>query len=215
MRACVAFAAFGVVLGAGILVGQTNVEKAAAADAPLTLLSVTRSNTPAGTVEPPLLLADAQPLLLLDDEPLLLDDEPLLLDNEPVTNAPAEPGADNSRCRVCHLNFMQEAITVVHARTNIGCASCHGPSDAHIADESWASGGNGTAPDRIYRKSLSRFACLGCHNWVKLVESDQKKTELKDRPDHLAVLDGTNREKRFCTDCHGQHRMVNRKCKWK
>jgi len=209
MRACIAFVAFGVVLGANVVVSQSNEEKAVTSHAPLTPLAVTTSNLPAGKREAPLLLSDDQRLLLLDDEPLLL------LDDEPGTNAPTGLGADNSRCRVCHLNFMQEAITVVHAQTNIGCATCHGPSDAHIADESWASGGNGTAPDIMYRKSRIRFACLGCHNWVKLVESDQMKTDLKEKPDHRAVLDGTNREKRFCTDCHGQHRMVNRKCKWK
>jgi hypothetical protein len=196
MRAWLACVALALLLGIGVAVSQTKDEKPAATNLPTNLLSV-----PTGKKDAPLLLSDDKPLLLLDDEP--------------GTNAPAGAGADNSRCQVCHLNFMQEALTVVHARTNIGCATCHGPSDAHIADESWASGGNGTPPDMFYRKSVSRFACLGCHNWVKLVESDKKKTELKDKPDHLAVLDGTNREKRFCTDCHGQHRMVNRKCKWK
>jgi hypothetical protein len=200
MRAWIACVALAVLLGLGVAVSQTKDEKPATTNLPPKLLSVTAGNPPTGKKEAPLLLSD---------------DKPLLLDDEPGTNAPAGSGADNSRCQVCHLNFMQEALTVVHARTNIGCATCHGPSDAHIADESWASGGNGTPPDIFYRKSLSRFACLGCHNWVKLVESDKKKTELKDKPDHLAVLDGTNREKRFCTDCHGQHRMVNRKCKWK
>ena len=201
MRAWLACFALAVLLGIGVAVSQTKDEQPAATNLPPKLLSVPAGNPPTGKKEAPLLLSDDKP--------------PLLLDDEPGTNAPAGSGADNSRCQVCHLNFMQEALTLVHARTNIGCATCHGPSDAHIADESWASGGNGTAPDIIYRKSLSRFACLGCHNWVKLVESDQKKTDLKDKPDHLAVLDGTNREKRFCTDCHGQHRMVNRKCKWK
>jgi len=196
MRAWIARVALAVLLGIGVAVSQTKDEKPATTNLPPKLLSV-----PTGKKEAPLLLGDDKPLLLLDDES--------------GTNAPAGLGADNSRCQVCHLNFMQEALTVVHARTNIGCATCHGPSDAHIADESWASGGNGTPPDIFYRKSLSRFACLGCHNWVKLVESDKKKTELKDKPDHLAVLNGTNREKRSCTDCHGQHRMVNRKCKWK
>ena len=200
MRVWIACVALAVLLGIGVAVSQTGDEKPAATNLPPKLVSVTTGNPPTGKKEAPLLLSD---------------DKPLLLDDEPGTNAPAGSGADNSRCQVCHLNFMQEALTVVHARTNIGCATCHGPSDAHIADESWASGGNGTPPDNFYRKSLSRFACLGCHNWVKLVESDKKKTELKDKPDHLAVLDGTNREKRFCTDCHGQHRMVNRKCKWK
>jgi hypothetical protein len=201
MRAWIACIALAVLLGAGVGVGQTRNEKAAATNLPPTLVSVITSNLPTGNKEVPLLLSDDKPLLLLDDEP--------------GTNSPAGSGADNSRCQVCHLNFMQEAVTLVHARTNIGCATCHGPSDAHIADESWASGGNGTAPDIMYRKSRIRFACLSCHDWVRLVESDKKKTELKEKPDHRAVLDGTNREKRFCTDCHGQHRMVNRKCKWK
>ena len=201
MRAWITCIALVVSLGAGVDVGQTRDERAASTNQPRTLVSVTTSNLPTGKKEAPLLLSDDKPLLLLDDEP--------------GTNAPAGPGADNSRCQVCHLNFMQEAITMVHARTNIGCATCHGPSDAHIADESWASGGNGTAPDIIYRKSLAGFACLRCHDWVRLVESDKKKTELKEKPDHRAVLECTNREKRFCTDCHGQHRVVNRKCKWK
>ncbi len=201
MNATFVSLALAILLGAGVGFGQTRDEKAAATNPPLKLVSPTTNNLMVPKKEAPLLLNDDKPLLLLDDEP--------------GTNAPPSSGADNRRCQVCHLNFMQEAITAVHARTNIGCATCHGPSDAHIADESWASGGNGTAPDIIYRKSLSRFACLGCHNWVKLVESDQKKLHLEEKPDHRAVLDGTNREKRFCTDCHGQHRMVNRKCKWK
>jgi hypothetical protein len=201
MRAWSACVTLAFLFGAGVALCQTKDEKVAATPVPPKPGSETSSGSPADGKEAPLLLTDDKPLLLLEDGP--------------GTNAPAASGADNSRCQVCHLNFMQEPLTVVHARTNIGCATCHGPSDAHIADESWASGGNGTAPDIIYRKSLSRFACLGCHNWVKLVESDKTKTELKDKPDHQAVLDGTNREKRCCTDCHGQHRMVVRKCKWK
>ncbi len=200
MRIWIALVAFGVLFGAGVVISQTKEERAVASNVPPTLLSAVGTNPATGTKHAPSLL-DEKPLLLLDDEP--------------STNGPAGSGADNSRCQVCHLNFMQEPITVVHARTNIGCATCHGPSDAHIADESWASGGNGTAPDIMYRKSVSRFACLGCHDWVKLVESDKKKTQLPEKPDHQAVLDGTNRDKRFCTDCHGQHRMVTRKCKWK
>jgi hypothetical protein len=174
-------------------------ENPGAAGAPAKLATAS-TNLPAAAKEKPLLLGDEKPLLLLDDDP--------------GTNAPVG-GADNSRCQVCHLNFMQEALSVTHAKTNIGCATCHGPSDNHIADESWASGGNGTAPDIMFRKSQIRFACLGCHNWVKLVENDQRRTDLKEKPDHQAVLAGTHPDKKFCTDCHGKHRMVTRKCRWK
>ena len=63
---------------------------------------------------------------------------PLLLEDEPAGAASTTPAADNSRCFVCHANYMQEEIAVTHAKANIGCAHCHGASDAHIADESWA-----------------------------------------------------------------------------
>ena len=99
-----------------------------------------------------------------DEPPLLLDDEPLLLlDDEPEGDPLDESGADNSRCFVCHINYMQEDIAVTHARANIGCAGCHGESDEHIADESWASGGNGTPPEIMYRRSEVNPACLKCH----------------------------------------------------
>ena len=72
----------------------------------------------------------------------ITDDEPLLLldDDEEEFSPPAGAGADNSRCFVCHVNYMQEDIAVIHARVNISCADCHGDCDAHIADESWAWG---------------------------------------------------------------------------
>jgi hypothetical protein len=32
--------------------------------------------------------------------------------------------------------------------------------------------------------------------------------------EHKAFLAGTAKEK-YCTDCHGEHRLLERKCKWK
>ena len=99
-----------------------------------------------------------------EEAPLLLDDEPLLLlDDEPEFDQSDEPKADNSRCFVCHVNYMQEDIAVVHARADIGCAGCHGESDEHIADESWASGGNGTAPEIMYPRPKITPFCMSCH----------------------------------------------------
>ena len=137
------------------------------------------------------------------EAPLLLDDEPLLLlDDEPDAGQSDGPKADNSRCFVCHVNYMQEDIAVIHARANIGCAGCHGESDEHIADESWASGGNGTAPETMYPQPKINPFCMGCHAKDK-IDTDQHKPLF------------ANIEKMVCTDCHGEHRLEVRKCKWK
>ena len=149
---------------------------------------------------------EEEPPLLLDEEPpLLLDDEPLLLlgDDEGSEQSGAGPQADNSRCFVCHVNYMEEDIAVNHARIGIGCAYCHGESDEHIADESWASGGNGTAPDAIFPKPKIVPFCMGCHPKDKI-----------DAVQHEPLF--ADMEKMVCTDCHGQHRITTpRKCKWK
>jgi hypothetical protein len=128
---------------------------------------------------------------------------PLLLEDEPAGGASDGPGANNSRCFVCHVNYMQEKLATTHARANISCATCHGPSDAHIADESWASGGNGTAPDRMYTRDKINASCVACHPKDKI-----------DTPQHVAVLADTE-GKKVCTDCHGNHRLPQRRCKWK
>jgi hypothetical protein len=137
-----------------------------------------------------------------NEVPLLLEDEPLLLDDGSQAAQPAVPQADNSRCFVCHINYMQEDIAALHARADIGCAGCHGQSDEHIADESWASGGNGTAPDIMYPRQKINPFCMDCHTKDKL-ETDQHKPLF------------ANFEKMVCTDCHGSHRLEVRKCKWK
>ena len=130
-------------------------------------------------------------------------DKLLLLDEETPTANPTGETADNSRCQVCHLNLVTEDLAAKHAKANIGCAKCHGESDDHIADESWASGGNGTAPTTMFPPDKINPSCYACHPKDKL------------DPDlHKAFLAGTS-DKKLCTHCHGNHKMVNRKCKWK
>lgn len=133
------------------------------------------------------------------------DEEPLLLldDSEEELVPPTGPVADNSRCFVCHVNYMQEDIAVTHAQANIGCSHCHGECDEHIADESWASGGNGTAPDIMYPRPKINPLCMDCH------PKDEIDTE-----QHESLFADTA-EKKVCTDCHGKHRLEIRKCKWK
>ena len=133
-----------------------------------------------------------------------------------TADAPVRKGpvADNRRCFVCHGNydFNDEPLALVHAQANIGCVRCHGESPRHSTDEDGL-----TPPDRMYPAPHIRFNCLGCHDWVKLVASDltkKNRADLKEKPDHQAVLDGTIQDKRLCTDCHGDHRLGYRTRKW-
>ncbi|MHC4130472.1 MAG: multiheme c-type cytochrome [Planctomycetota bacterium] len=148
--------------------------------------------------------SDSNPESLNDDEtPLLLDEEPLLLEDNPIESS-AVPMADNSRCHVCHMNYINEDIAVVHAQADMGCAACHGQSDAHIDDESWASGGNGTPPEIMYRKEEINPFCSSCHEIVY------------EEGSHHEVLFATEEGKdKNCTFCHGDHLLVRRKLKWK
>ena len=177
---------------------------------------------------------DEPPLLLEDDPPLLLDDN-----DDDASSTTGGPVADNSRCHVCHLDYAVEEIAVVHAKANLGCTKCHGDCDEHIADESWASGGNGTPPGKMYRRQDIDPCCEECHKehdvpardvvarWLQRCSKEPKRpsrdqTESVPRPigkktaDHVGI--GTKEaapNKTVCTDCHGHHRLKERTCKWK
>jgi len=154
-------------------------------------------DNPQGPVTTKAAEPNEEPLLLLEEEPLLL------LEDDSASIASGRPVADNSRCFVCHANYLDEKIAVTHAKANIGCARCHGESDAHIADESWGSGGNGTAPDTMYPKAKINPSCMQCHPKDKI-----------DTPQHEPVF-ATATENKVCTDCHGNHRLNVRRCTWK
>lgn len=126
----------------------------------------------------------------------------LLLEEEEPAAGNAKLLADNSRCHVCHANFEREDLSLKHAQAGVGCAKCHGASDAHIDDESWSRGGNGTAPEIMYPGDKINAACMACH------EPKFDKTKHKD------FAAGMTREK-TCTECHGKHKMAIRRCKWK
>ena len=124
-----------------------------------------------------------------EEPPLLLEEQPLLLEDPPLLLEEEEetgPVADNSRCHVCHINYSEEALAVTHARANISCEQCHGSSDAHCSDED-----NITPPDIMYPAEKINAFCKSCHPDAKL-----------------------GRGKKFCTDCHGEHRLSHRTRKW-
>jgi hypothetical protein len=127
----------------------------------------------------------------------------LLLDDEPEAKPAAGKMADNSRCHVCHLNYEKEELALTHAKEQIGCAKCHGASDRHIDDESWTWGGKGTPPDTMFPREKVNPFCMTCHDMSKV-----------DADEHECPYPAMN-PKKTCTDCHGKHRLANRKCKWK
>jgi hypothetical protein len=100
-----------------------------------------------------------------------------------------------------------EELTLTHARTNIGCIKCHGECDAHIADESWASGGKGTPPELMYPKHKINAMCRECH------KTDKQNPNRPGKP--CPKLSGAWTTQKFCTDCHGKHRLAERKCRWR
>jgi hypothetical protein len=136
---------------------------------------------------------EEKPLLLLDDEaPLLLDDG--------AAGDPASGGADNSRCKVCHLNMVMEELAVIHAKQEIGCADCHGNCDEHIDDESWASGGPGTPPEIMYPPNQIDESCSECHS-----SHDASAQKVLMRWQQCCP-EKTDASSIVCTDCHGKHR---------
>ncbi|MHC4157342.1 MAG: hypothetical protein ACYST6_20855 [Planctomycetota bacterium] len=129
------------------------------------------------------------------------DEEPLLLLDEPPTQElppPEGPVADNSRCHVCHMNYEDEELAVLHARANIGCEQCHGACDAHCSDED-----NVTPPDTMYPLEKINSSCTTCH-----------PKENIDTEQHQPLFDGMATENKYCTDCHGNHRLGYRTRRW-
>jgi hypothetical protein len=129
------------------------------------------------------------------EPPLLLEDNSEAEDDFP---APTGPVADNSRCHVCHMNYEVEELAVLHARANIGCEQCHGASDAHCSDED-----NITPADIMYPAAKINPSCMECH-----------PRENIDIEPHEPLLAGIDSEKKYCTDCHGDHRLSYRTRKW-
>jgi hypothetical protein len=137
-----------------------------------------------------------------DTGSVLTDKTPLLLSNDQGENPLEGTLAGNARCYPCHINYAQEELAVRHERAGIGCKKCHGESDAHIADESWAMGGSGTPPEIMYPRPKINPACMSCHTRDKIDILEHKPL----------FADNTDK---VCTDCHGNHRLPHRNCKWK
>jgi len=147
------------------------------------------------------LLAGASITFVACRQQISSEPEPLLLLEENGAQAldpPAGPVADNSRCHVCHVNYEGETLTLIHARADVGCQNCHGPSDAHCSDED-----NITPPDTMFAQDNIKAFCMGCHTKDKI-----------DIAVHNSVMAETDPDKALCTACHGEHRLAHRTRRW-
>ncbi len=137
--------------------------------------------------------------------PLVVDkEEPLLLEEPEKDKENGSQGiAENQACFVCHVNYTEEPLVLVHAGEEISCVSCHGASFAHRNDEN-----NTTPPDRMYPLEKIDASCTKCHEGhdvpaAKVVSLWLKRHAKKGNP-HAIV----------CTDCHGNHRLKIRSVRW-
>jgi hypothetical protein len=138
---------------------------------------------------PPLVIDRSAPLLL--DEP---DDKP---------KKETGPMADNTACYVCHGNYDEEELVLIHAREEIDCIECHGESFAHRDDED-----NVTPPDKMYWPEAIDPKCQECHD-THDVSAREVLQRWKERcPDKMDA------SKIVCTDCHGYHRLARRTVRW-
>ena len=138
--------------------------------------------------------------------PLVIDKStPLLLDD------PGDEGTAkempflriNSACYVCHDNYKDELLAVVHAKEEIGCVDCHGPSLDHCNDED-----NITPPGIMYPLAKIDSLCQECHDSHDVAAKDVLKCWNERCPEQ------TDFDKVVCTDCHGYHRLKNRTVRW-
>jgi hypothetical protein len=143
--------------------------------------------------------SDGPPPLVIDrNAPLLLLDEP-----EDKPKKPTGPMADNTACYVCHGNYDEEELVLIHAKEEVGCIDCHEESFAHRDDED-----NVTPPDKMYWPERIDPACQECHD-THDVSARDVLTRWKER-----CPEKTEASKIVCTDCHGHHRLPKRQVRW-
>ena len=92
-------------------------------------------------------------------------------------------------CSLCHVDIEDEFVGSLHFEEKVGCITCHGPSEGHLADEN-----NEVKPDEVFARPDVNRLCERCH------ECSRPKP-----PKRELTKDG---QRKVCTDCHGAHDVV-------
>jgi hypothetical protein len=154
------------------------------------------------------LLVGATAILTADEEPVDKDPKWKVTKPDP-SKKPVE--ADNSFCLVCHINLETEELVKTHHPVGIGCETCHGFSDDHSSDED-----NLIAPEIMWAKHRINPRCMTCHPRVDLLKSEDGGDSHREVLARTVkpVADGEDDAERYCTDCHGKHRIPVRTRLW-
>jgi len=104
---------------------------------------------------------------------------------------PEYPLQDNplAGCSLCHVDVEDEFVGTLHFEEKVGCSTCHGPSEAHLADEN-----NEVKPDEVFARENVDRLCGRCHECPR---PKSEKLELTPAG-----------EPKVCTDCHGPHDLA-------
>ncbi|HUT89520.1 MAG TPA: hypothetical protein VMY37_08495 [Thermoguttaceae bacterium] len=92
-------------------------------------------------------------------------------------------------CSLCHVDIEDEFVGSLHFEEKVGCITCHGPSEGHLADEN-----NEVKPDEVFARPDVHRLCERCHECSRLKPEKPELTQ-----------DG---QRKVCTDCHGAHDVV-------
>lgn len=92
-------------------------------------------------------------------------------------------------CPLCHVDIEDQFVGGIHFQQKVGCRTCHGPSEGHIADEN-----NEVKPDELFARENVDRLCGRCHECSRSVPEEPELTQ-----------DG---QVKVCIDCHGPHDLV-------
>jgi hypothetical protein len=89
-------------------------------------------------------------------------------------------------CSLCHVDIEDKFVGSVHFEEKIGCKTCHGPSEGHVADEN-----NEVKPDEVFARADVDRLCDRCHECFREIPAEPE-----------LAADG---KPKVCIDCHGAH----------
>jgi Pyruvate/2-oxoacid:ferredoxin oxidoreductase delta subunit len=147
--------------------------------------------------------------VIQSDEKKATDPDPKWKVTKPDLSDDEMMEADNSYCLVCHINLEDEELVQIHNPYGIGCELCHGMSIKHSADED-----NLTPPDIMWSRWRINSRCLTCHDRESIDKEEKAAKAHKKMFSDMAKPDADLNKIRYCTKCHGKHRIKNRTRVW-